>query len=1367
MKKIIFFLVINLLFTVQLRAQAIYSYGFESSAGTYEEITGGTVVYSQTEEIAVNLSNRAFIGSTTSVTEKTTSTGFLIGFDFLYGGSAKNQFAVSPQGLVFLGNGQVTVDPENITGSIFMNNNYSEGKTDVIGTTQQGTGVDVSADNTTEIRYELTGAAPNRVLVVQFKKLKFGSSWSAGTEVSITHQIRLYEGTNNIQFVYNEFDEVSNGRYIRAGLKGSIPGDIHLRSGSWANSIRSTDGNFTWNKSAPDDGLAFTFTPPPACVTPASQPTDLVLTPTSNSISGSFTATAADKYLVLMGKDISMVTGSDRPTDGVTYNVGDVINNKMTVVAYSSDLAFSVSNLESSSTYSFYVYAVNAECLYGPKYNTVSALSGTVMTLPPAPQSLTLSETGFTNVKLAVEANANNHPVIIAQNIGQWATDNVGNPLNDGVFGTPTSDVNVGDQIPGGGKVIYIGAASNAINVTGLKSGKLVNFAAWSYDGTQVSSAVTKLNVTTWATTPYFLDVSQYAPYNVPVDWEREGTNFQLTQNTTTRRGNLLEGRVSTANPENPVYASFTTQYLQLTQGSSRLVLSGVFSVTTASRPYVTTAYSDGMDTNDSIVFSVQKLGETDYVPFYTINSTNAEDFFKKDASPTGAYTDIAIPIEGFGNETVKVKVAWTTHKPGTVLWTITKFLVEEKPDHEAPVNLTVAPASIIGSQAEISWDKHPIGTESAWEVRYRPLDAETWSTPVQTSEPNYAFTNLPTDITVEVAVRAVVGLTTFSPWSFPFLSFKTGYGLPYSENFNNYTNLNAFTAGSGWTLTPSSAFLLTNPALWLRVSQVAPQTATALLPKLDFEDGSVNYQLAFDLSVMGTMPDDNSVQVIVDGEEGFLKEYPYTVEGRDTISLTGFSGIKRIGFKVIENTRVNALSEAFVLDNVAIFPTCPVAVSNAQAEVASRRARVSWEGEADEWLVFIRQAGETTKVYEKITEKSIEFTDLEETTDYEIGVTTSCAEGDTAKITFVRFTTLSTKPCDPVSDIVAIPTTGSVTISWESESETAKFNIRFHKAGDENWTERTGIAEHTYTFTGLTHNTEYECSIQTVCSNAYGDYSDYTETATVKTVEITCFEPNSIVADPLTYRSATLSWEGDADKYELSWAKTGDDWTDVIVEAKTYALPVALTPVTGYQARIRSICAVGDTSVYSPLYSFTTLPIPACPVPTALSVTSITDHSAVLSWTANEANTSWALHHRSGTVFEWTDVPDLTEKTYMLTGLTEDTHYLWSVKASCEETANESGYASANEFDTTETGIASVNGELRVEVSNQLISVLNPEGAYIDYIRLYATDGSLLQDFSVRSTDNVLIPTSIIQKTAIVKVVGNNSQATFKVLVK
>jgi hypothetical protein len=208
------------------------------------------------------------------------------------------------------------------------------------------------------------------------------------------------------------------------------------------------------------------------------------------------------------------------------------------------------------------------------------------------------------------------------------------------------------------------------------------------------------------------------------------------------------------------------------------------------------------------------------------------------------------------------------------------------------------------------------------------------------------------------------------------------------------------------------------------------------------------------------------------------------------------------------------------------------------------------------------------------------------------------------------------------------------------------------------------------------------------------------------------------------------------------------------------------LTPSTNYEAQVRSICAANDTSTYSPVYSFRTTAVPDCPLPDNLTVSEITATSVRLSWSAAANHTTWDLRYQPGDG-DWEYVLDLEAPSYDLSGLTKNTTYFWRVKAYCAGTENESGLASVEEFTTALSGLGSINGTLKINVFNHMLSVQNPAGAYIDRLQLYAVDGSLLQVFSVRSSDNVLIPTSITEKIAILKVVGKDTEAIFIVAVK
>ena len=115
----------------------------------------------------------------------------------------------------------------------------------------------------------------------------------------------------------------------------------------------------------------------PPCSTPASAPTNLVLTPSSISVNGSFTgAPGANRYLVVRSLNASLAA---TPVNGVTYTAGQSFGGG-TIVDYTSGTSFSSMGLLSGTLYYFFVFAANGECSGEPQYNTTS-LSASTTTL--------------------------------------------------------------------------------------------------------------------------------------------------------------------------------------------------------------------------------------------------------------------------------------------------------------------------------------------------------------------------------------------------------------------------------------------------------------------------------------------------------------------------------------------------------------------------------------------------------------------------------------------------------------------------------------------------------------------------------------------------------------------------------------------------------------------------------------------------------------------------------------------------------------------------------------------------------------------------------------------------------------------------
>ncbi len=176
---------------------------------------------------------------------------------------------------------------------------------------------------------------------------------------------------------FNSKDSLGGGIVVYRGPSNSFVEDSLLASTTYfyhVFSIVSQDCSFgpVYNTANPLVGSATTLSNNSVCNVPNNQPTNLILNGDNSSVSGTFsTSTYADSYLVLYSTSSSL---SQFPINGVSYNSGSAIGNAF-VLSNSTSNSFVKNNLTASTTYYFYVFAENAFCSGGPKYNTISPLS--------------------------------------------------------------------------------------------------------------------------------------------------------------------------------------------------------------------------------------------------------------------------------------------------------------------------------------------------------------------------------------------------------------------------------------------------------------------------------------------------------------------------------------------------------------------------------------------------------------------------------------------------------------------------------------------------------------------------------------------------------------------------------------------------------------------------------------------------------------------------------------------------------------------------------------------------------------------------------------------------------------------------------
>jgi len=266
----------------------------------------------------------------------------------------------------------------------------------------------------------------------------------------------------------------------------------------------------------------------------------------------------------------------------------------------------------------------------------------------------------------------------------------------------------------------------------------------------------------------------------------------------------------------------------------------------------------------------------------------------------------------------------------------------------------------------------------------------------------------------------------------------------------------------------------------------------------------------------------------------------------------------------------------------------------------------------------------------------------------------------------------------------------------------------------------------------------------------------------------IVCLPPTNIVVDHITHNSAVVSWEGDADDYELEY-RFEEGLTNVVnvIGAHSYTLE-DLEASTLYYVKVRSICSEENVSDWSETKSFYTL-VP-CFTPVNLNVTDVTLSEAHLYWDeGNEENISWELRYSEANIISWIYINDLGEKQYFLEGLNQDTKYLWTARANCAE-GQTSDWAPESDFTTDRVGITEMGKKvMTVYALDKVLNIINPKNTFIENVQIFDIAGKLLGNYRINSNDNLLIPTnfSVNEMILFVKIIGQNETENHKVLLK
>jgi hypothetical protein len=171
-----------------------------------------------------------------------------IGFDFHYGGTTYNQASICTNGWCSLNlYGTNNFDNEDLFTDFQPNTTFAPWWDDL------------STDGLSSINYKTEGTGPNRVFTVEWSRML---TYYTGASSRISFQMKLYETSNIIEFIYGLYESGSYNPLQGAsiGIEDEIGGAGHYidgHDGSMTSGATNLQSHSDW-----PGGIGYRFTPP-------------------------------------------------------------------------------------------------------------------------------------------------------------------------------------------------------------------------------------------------------------------------------------------------------------------------------------------------------------------------------------------------------------------------------------------------------------------------------------------------------------------------------------------------------------------------------------------------------------------------------------------------------------------------------------------------------------------------------------------------------------------------------------------------------------------------------------------------------------------------------------------------------------------------------------------------------------------------------------------------------------------------------------------------------------------------------------------------------------------------------------------------
>ena len=327
----LFYLLIIIQFKNQ--AQSCASYSVSRFTGiTYTSISSSATNFAS-RNVATNFNDDARTNFTP------------IGFDFWYLGTRYSYFSASLNG--YMDFSPNTTDGNSVPYGSHHNNQFSSGGAN--GTTlaiapfygDEWTATAGTAPFSSSLFYSTTGTAPNRVLTVEWMNMDEWASPANTTPASLNFQVKIYETTGIIEFVYGNMSAGSSAFAFACGINASWPTGTpttaqlltqqNVNTTSFSNAAKNNLG------SLPSSNSKLVFTPPAPNAAPSALSFSSVAN-TSMVLNWTDNATNELAYVIY------------NSTDGVNFNFASQLS--------ANSVSAAIIGLLPATNYTWQVFAV-------------------------------------------------------------------------------------------------------------------------------------------------------------------------------------------------------------------------------------------------------------------------------------------------------------------------------------------------------------------------------------------------------------------------------------------------------------------------------------------------------------------------------------------------------------------------------------------------------------------------------------------------------------------------------------------------------------------------------------------------------------------------------------------------------------------------------------------------------------------------------------------------------------------------------------------------------------------------------------------------------------------------------------------------